>query len=904
MKKNDLILVSAVALYSYLFYNQSAGINFLLFNLFLILALLIKNGVYKNLFNIPCWLAIAGSILSSICILLYGNTLSVIAAIISTSLVAAFSVERSSSILFAGIYSLYSYIASIAFMFIDWVEKQKRKEQEGQKKGLKIFLFILPVLISMVFFFLYRESNPLFKNFTASVNFDFITWSWVRFSLVGFILIYGFFYHRSISLLKDKDLKAKNNLYSENFISTQNMLWGFKIELSNEFTTGIILFSLLNILLFFVNILDFQYLWLSHSLPEGLNFSESVHQGIGTLITSIVFAVLIILVYFRGSINFYTPNKTIKILAYLWILQNAFMILSTVMRNQLYINEYSLTYKRIGVYIYLLLCLIGLFTTLIKITAAKSNWYLFRSNGWLFYGVLIISCFLNWDRMISSFNLNNSKALDRDYLVRLSSANTDQLLASPYMSIDSIGMNYETLKTLHIKTFNFLKFHQEKEWKCWNIEDEQVYKNILQTEQNGNLSSMVITGNQIASLAPIKEFTKLKQLDLSGNQFKDVKELAFFPLMEELNLTGNTIDSIISLPVVPKIRSLTLSNNRIKDFAAVHRAPQLEYLDISYNPLGNCNSLPILPKLQTLNISGISIGNLSRLNNFPLLHTLKMNSCNEKLLETIPALTNLTELEITSMALSADDGKALKAIGRLQNLKQLNIASNDLHNLYTIEADVFEKRKEKKNFSDLEFNFPSSLEELNIAYNKILSLEGIEKLPNLTSLDFSGNGLYDMTSIKYCEKLENINMSGNKINKLTELQQLIHLTSLQLSDNGVSDLTDLRNLSQLRYLDISKNQLSDISVLSGLSNLITLDISNNTNLSDISSIQKIKNLESLNITNCPLSGFSELYRLKKLKILYCTISDKAVLDQLKIQLPNLEIVNYNYPSESDSSHSY
>ncbi len=69
-------------------------------------------------------------------------------------------------------------------------------------------------------------------------------------------------------------------------------------------------------------------------------------------------------------------------------------------------------------YIYLLLCLIGLTTTFIKVARQKSNWFLFRKNSWAFYGVFIAACFFNWDGIIVNYNCKNFKALEFDYIDR------------------------------------------------------------------------------------------------------------------------------------------------------------------------------------------------------------------------------------------------------------------------------------------------------------------------------------------------------------------------------------------------------------------------------------------------------------------------------------------------------
>ena len=61
------------------------------------------------------------------------------------------------------------------------------------------------------------------------------------------------------------------------------------------------------------------------------------------------------LYYFRGRLNYHSKNKTLKLLAYVWIAQNIFMILSTAYRNNMYIEESGISYKKIGLYVYLML---------------------------------------------------------------------------------------------------------------------------------------------------------------------------------------------------------------------------------------------------------------------------------------------------------------------------------------------------------------------------------------------------------------------------------------------------------------------------------------------------------------------------------------------------------------------
>src|SRR5437016_4844892 len=124
MKKNDWSILLSVALYSLLFYQQMAGINFLLFTIALLAFQLWRK---KELWQNNSWkIAALGSLLSAICVAWHGNFLSVYANIISLTLLAGLSIEPSSSVIFILFNGIYSYVSSFIFMLIDGVERANR----------------------------------------------------------------------------------------------------------------------------------------------------------------------------------------------------------------------------------------------------------------------------------------------------------------------------------------------------------------------------------------------------------------------------------------------------------------------------------------------------------------------------------------------------------------------------------------------------------------------------------------------------------------------------------------------------------------------------------------------------------------------------------------------------------
>ncbi len=415
MKKNDWFILIATSAYTFLFYEQSPGINFFLFSILLTTLCLIRNAQLIKDFS---WLTIAtGTLVSGFSVFYFGTPLTVYANILSLFLLAAFSFNSQTSLFISLFNSFYSLLWSIPLFITNLTNIDRTNETATPSKAKRFLLFLLPLFVAVIFFMLYRASNPLFEKITDQINFDFISVEWIIFTAFGFVLMYGFFYHKFVKKFTDADHGNSDTL---SFISEekhQSSWVASIISKSNELFTGVTLFVLLNLLLFSVNGIDIYYLYIIQHLPDDLTLSQYLHDGANALIFSIVLAIAIILFYFRGRLNFLENNKILKGLTYLWIAQNVFLIVTTAKRNFFYVSDFGLTHKRIGVYIFLALCIIGLLTAFIKVLKVKSSWFLFRKNTWIWYLTLVLATIINWDALIARHNLNlaEKKNIAADY---------------------------------------------------------------------------------------------------------------------------------------------------------------------------------------------------------------------------------------------------------------------------------------------------------------------------------------------------------------------------------------------------------------------------------------------------------------------------------------------------------
>lgn len=487
MKKNDYLLLTATGAYSFLFYQQNAGINFLLFTLVWLTVLIIKN---TKLVSQKKWVwSAALCLLSAICVFLHSSALSIIANLMSLLLLSAVSFNVATSSLFSFAFSCYSVVSSVVYIIIDSISRSQPKQNEqSTKKGYKFFATVLVFFLSILFFSLYKNANPLFAENTKWMDFDFISLEWILFTIGGLLLVYGLFYHRTIKPVESWE----NNLSVSNKLAVENES-GIK-QFEAERYAGLLLFILLNLMLVILNIGDIQTLYFNGGLPKNVTHSDFVHSGVGIIILSIVIATSLIMFLFRKEFENIKNNKALMVCVYLWIFQNVIMLSSTAFRNQIYIHDFNFTYKRIGVYVWLTLAVIGLCIMYYKIYKKQSNWYLIRTNVAVWFTVLVLSGLVNWDKLITNYNIQNKPLAQIDfyYLFSLSDANISELLAvtkkPEFNLINSNLKNYtgdrndkyytESYTTLLNKKINHYLSDYTNDWRSFDLRDKQITESI------------------------------------------------------------------------------------------------------------------------------------------------------------------------------------------------------------------------------------------------------------------------------------------------------------------------------------------------------------------------------------------------------------------------------------------
>jgi hypothetical protein len=427
MHTNKISLVAALA-YTFLLYHEGIGLNILLLNILLIGILFWFNPKQmKEKINLGFSLA---ALFSACFALLHGHFLSAFANVISLLLLSVSLTLPNLSIAGYLVQGAYAFFTTPLLKISKYFSKENKEEtleesNENYSSSSANYKLItaLSTLVFIIFFGIYRNMSVGFDTFIKSLNFDFISILVMFHYLIGFVLLSTFFKPFILKHLAEKE-SSLSSLLSYSDYKSYN-IFGISVNETTEQLLAKVVFVGLNLLLLMVNVIDTFYLS-QHIMPEGISFSEYVHQGVDALIWSILFAISIILWVFRGSQSF-NKNKTNKILSYVWIGLNVWLVFTAAYRNHIYIQEEHLyTYKRIGVYFFLCCASIGLGLTYIKIKYKLSNYFLVQTNTLVWFVFLVLSTSINWDRIIANhhvaYSINTNKAADIDYLYKLSYA--------------------------------------------------------------------------------------------------------------------------------------------------------------------------------------------------------------------------------------------------------------------------------------------------------------------------------------------------------------------------------------------------------------------------------------------------------------------------------------------------
>ncbi len=487
MKKQLLasVLFPVCALaHNFLFWGEKMGLNALLFAIIMIPALFFLHP--EAIKSKQAIISAFGVLLTAVMVILNNSFMAKTTHILFFIAMIGFVQCRELRFIF------YAFCLGVVSLFDMRIKMLKEVFRVGKQPTTqwrlasqsRMMMVVAPVFV--LFFIMYFKANEQFAElssyfFIHILNYILETFSWERLiSLAISVIVAGSLLWKTSSIFFQKWQARQTPILKRERNKQPALISAGTNSLKTEFRTAVLMFSSLNLLLLIVNLVDINYVWFGEISNNPLKLKQFVHEGTYILIAAILSAMGVILYYFRRNLNFLPGNQIIKYLAYAWIAQNAVLALSVGARNYYYINACGLAYKRIGVFIFLLLTIYGLWTLFIKISKKKSFYYLWFQNGWAFYTVLLLVSFVNWDVFITRYNINTqaSNPIDARFLVEevsdknlfLLTENKEKIAQN--MTLFPYG-NLEFSNLIDRKWERFAREQAEYSWLSWNLTDQR-----------------------------------------------------------------------------------------------------------------------------------------------------------------------------------------------------------------------------------------------------------------------------------------------------------------------------------------------------------------------------------------------------------------------------------------------
>ena len=429
-----------------------------------------------------------------------------------------------------------------------------------------------------------------------------------------------------------------------------------------------------------------------------------------------------------------------------------------------------------------------------------------------------------------------------------------------------------------------------------------------------------------ADLGELTRLRSLESLSLSGNRLHNISVLAELTNLTFLHLADNDISDLMPLRSLTRLKTLYIDGNPITDFTALYtltslRTLSMKNIEVTFDQLTELQeALPecriyadeaveeveeitiAFVKFRTdatsVDLSGHLVSDLSPLSKCTALQELAAAGCGINDISPLVDLRGLTRLDLSDNSISD-----LRSLLTMSGLKYLNVHDNLIRDITVL-------------------GYLTALEELDLGGNELGSLTPLGKLTGLKKLslsdtDLSNEKLDSLTGRKNLTELdlrENDYLTPGAVEQLRrslpgcnvladeDLPRAVKLGGKSFTSDaeeitvvsaGVSDLSGLEKFRELKSLTLTENAVSSLEPLRGLPKLENLALGNNR-VSDLSPLSSCTTLKRLLLPNNKVSDLKPLYGLTNLHALDIRGNPSLKLEDvlaLREALPDCEIAS-------------
>tara|TARA_Y100001960_G_scaffold318116_1_gene387413 strand:- start:2797 stop:15378 length:12582 start_codon:yes stop_codon:yes gene_type:complete len=363
--------------------------------------------------------------------------------------------------------------------------------------------------------------------------------------------------------------------------------------------------------------------------------------------------------------------------------------------------------------------------------------------------------------------------------------------------------------------------------------------------------------------------TNTSKVNLSGKSLSE-NNFPAFPIdatkLYMFNISNNNFTQLDILSNLTEVReSFYAQNNLINDISNITQITRIENnFDLSNNrliSLDGFSNLTYVGNEISMHTNG-SLTDISGLSNLTYAPRLELDSPEQYLtvMDASSPFCQAVATQYIKVFIGETNNKI--AMGYLCN----NADDQDLwlnlfhtHNQLPTYTDIsdWENNNGIGDLSDKGFTdnqLPASPMATTSVYDLLMDTN------NISNVDFMSN----VTSVR-----RTLNFSDNQINRITGLANITNYVNLYLQNNSISDVTPLDNIQTgLVNIDLSYNDLLRAPNLNNFTTLKNVILKNNINMSDISGLSTLRDVENLDLRNTNISDLSSIENINVVDNLY------------------------------------
>jgi len=272
-----------------------------------------------------------------------------------------------------------------------------KMELRGPGRGI-VMDWLLPVAIGLVFVVLMVVANPLVEDWLSEINFGsgpdperVVAWVIVAIAVWPLLRLARINLH---SVLPVKERKAVT----------------FVLLNARSVLRALIVF---NVIFVVQTVLDLGYLWGGVRLPDGMTYANYAHRGAYPLMLTALLAGA-----FALAAQPWSESRLMRVLLLVWVGQTLVLVMSSILRLDLYVDVYGLTHMRFAAFVWMVVVALGLVVLVMQIVQHQSTgWMLQRSFGVGF--VAVYMCLLtNVSGLVARHQLNFGP-IDANYVCEM-----------------------------------------------------------------------------------------------------------------------------------------------------------------------------------------------------------------------------------------------------------------------------------------------------------------------------------------------------------------------------------------------------------------------------------------------------------------------------------------------------